>query len=105
MGEGWTLATIKTLADPNYYLLIWRTFWLSGVTTIICLVLALPVGYQLSVTSESLRRFLLLMIVVPFWSSFLIRIFSWKTLLHPEGLFKRFIVTQHLYQCRHIPSI
>jgi spermidine/putrescine transport system permease protein len=92
VGEGWTLDTIKQLADPNYYLLIWRTLWLSCLTTAICLCLALPVGYQLATTTTRLRHLLLLLIVVPFWSSFLIRIFAWKALLHPEGIFKQFLV-------------
>jgi spermidine/putrescine transport system permease protein len=94
--EGWTLETLKVLINPHYYVLIWRTLWLSSLTTIICLFLALPMGYQLAVTSKKARQFLLLLIVVPFWSSFLIRIFAWKTLLHPEGAFKAFLVWLHL---------
>ena len=96
VGTGWTWETIKALANPNYYLLIWRTFWLSACTTLACLFLSLPVGYQLAVISEKWRRLLLLMLVVPFWSSFLIRIFAWKTLLHPEGFLKNFLVSLHI---------
>ncbi len=98
VGDGWTLETLKTLADPSYYTLIWRTLWLSICTTLCCLILALPVGYQLAKTAPRPRRMLLLMIVVPFWSSFLIRIFAWKSLLHPEGAFKQFLVTIHLVE-------
>lgn len=96
IGEGWTLETIKSLANPNYYILIWRTVWLSSLTTAICLLLALPVGYQLASSSKEMRRLLLLLIVIAFWSSFLIRIFAWKSLLHPEGFFKNFLVWMHL---------
>jgi spermidine/putrescine transport system permease protein len=92
IGSGWTLETLKTLANPHYFSLIWRTLWLSIVTTLICLFLALPVGYQLATSSKNTRKILLLLIVVPFWSSFLIRIFAWKSLLHPEGAFKTFLV-------------
>lgn len=91
IGKGWTWDTIKTLADPNYFLLIRRTLWLAGMTTLICILLALPVGYQLSISSKKMQSFLLLLLVVPFWSSFLIRIFAWKSLLHPEGLFKQIL--------------
>jgi spermidine/putrescine transport system permease protein len=94
--EGWTLDTIKSLANPNYFLMIWRTLWLSSLTTLISVALALPIGYQLACTSKKLRQILLLLIVVPFWSSFLIRIFAWKTLLHPEGAFKQFLVWAHI---------
>lgn len=92
VGEGWTLVTLKSIVDPTYFALIWRTLWLSALTTLFCLLLALPVGYQLALVSPSLRKLLLLLFVVPFWSSFLIRIFAWKTLLHPEGMFKHLLV-------------
>ncbi len=94
--KGWTLDTIKGLANPHYYVLLWRTLWLSTATTFICLALALPVGYQLASASKRWQQLLLVMIVIPFWSSFLIRIFAWKTLLHPEGAFKSFLVALHL---------
>jgi spermidine/putrescine transport system permease protein len=96
IGEGWTLDTIRSLADPHYYVLIWRTIWLSTLTTIISLVLALPIGFHLATISKRMRGILLLLIVVPFWTSFLIRIFAWKTVLHPEGILKHFLVSIHL---------
>lgn len=96
VGNGWTLATLKSLLNPNYFLLIWRTLWLSSIATFFCLLLALPVAYQLALTSVRMRKLLLLLLVVPFWSSFLIRIFAWKTFLHPEGMFKKILVSLHL---------
>lgn len=85
--EGWTLQTFVDLFDFNLLLLLWRTFWLSALSTLICLLLALPMGYYLISVSPKWRNILLLMIVIPFWSSFLIRIFAWKTVLHPDGIF------------------
>lgn len=96
IGPGWTWDTVKNLLNPNYFLLIWRTLWLSALTTAFCILLALPVGYQLATLSKRWRHFLLLLIVMPFWSSFLIRIFAWKTLLHPEGFLKKTLVFLHL---------
>ena len=91
--EGWTLQSIQTLVHPSNLILIWRTCWLSVITTLICLLLALPVGYQLATCSKKWRKWLLLLIVVPFWTSFLIRIFAWKQVLHPEGILKQFLVS------------
>jgi spermidine/putrescine transport system permease protein len=85
--EGWTFRTIFGIYDYYFISLAWRTFWLSSLTTLLCLLLALPMGYQFLISSKQWRNFLLLMIIVPFWSSFLIRIFAWKTILHPEGGF------------------
>lgn len=96
VGEGWTLSTFYDLINVNYLVLLWRTLWLSCLTTAICIALSLPIGYYLAQTSAKKRNLLLLMIIVPFWSSFLIRIFAWKSLLHPEGAFKQVLVLLHL---------
>lgn len=98
VGEGWTLETIASLANPSYFILIFRTLWLSLLTTFFCVILALPIGYELAILSKRWRHLLLLIIVMPFWSSFLIRIFAWKTLLHPEGFFKKMLVALHLVE-------
>jgi len=94
--EGWTLDTVKSLFQKYYLVLIIRTLYLSALTTFFCLVLAVPVAYFLAQLSPKWRKTLLLLIIVPFWSSFLIRIFAWKSLLHPEGLLKKFLVALHL---------
>jgi spermidine/putrescine transport system permease protein len=89
VGPGWTLATLLSLANPSYLPVLWRTLWLSVATTAICLILALPTGYCIARASARWRRVLLLLVIVPFWTSFLIRIFAWKVVLHPDGLLKR----------------
>jgi spermidine/putrescine transport system permease protein len=89
VGEGWTLQTFLGLGNLMYLKLLLRTLWLSAITTLVTLLLAVPVGYHLITISKKKRNLLLLMLIVPFWSSLLIRIFAWKTLLHPEGIFHR----------------
>lgn len=94
--EGWTLENFYAVMDPNYLIIIWRTVWLSLLTTFLCLLFALPTGYYLALAPPKWRRLLLLLIIMPFWSSFLVRIFAWKALLHPEGLIKKSLVFLHL---------
>lgn len=96
IGEGWTLENIYTLADSSYLKLILYTVWISMLATFFCLALGLPVGYQLARASNRTRQLILLLIIVPFWSSFLVRIFAWKSLLHPEGFFKNILVHLHI---------
>jgi spermidine/putrescine transport system permease protein len=96
IGEGWSLEAIGELINPNYTTLILRTLFLGITTTFFCLFLALPVGYQMTLISKRVRHLLMLLLVLPFWSSFLIRIFAWKMLLHPEGYIKNFLVSIHL---------
>ena len=98
IGAGWTLATLKSLANPNYPTIVWRTIWLSLATTAICILLAVPTGYFMARLRPRWQQVLLLLVIVPFWTSFLVRIFAWKVLLHPEGPLKRALVAMHLAQ-------
>lgn len=93
VGTGWSLEAIESLWNSYYGVLIVRTLFLGVATTAICLLLALPVGYYMAIMPKRYRSLLVLLIILPFWSSFLIRIFAWKILLHPEGLIKNFLVT------------
>ena len=92
VGPGWTTATLAAVADPQYVPIVWRTVWLSLLATAVCLLLATPAGYAIARAEPRLRARLLLLVIVPFWTSFLIRVFAWKTLLHPEGSLKRALV-------------
>ena len=88
IGAGWTLDTLRSLGNPSYPAILWRTIWLSAVTTAVCLLLATPVAYVTARAPERWRHLLLLAVVVPFWTSFLVRIFAWKVVLHPDGPLK-----------------
>lgn len=94
--DGWTLQNIRELAAPHSLVLIWRTFWISTLATFITVTLATPVGFYLSRLKKRWQNILLLIIVLPFWISFLIRVFAWKSLLHPEGSFKKLLVFLHI---------
>jgi spermidine/putrescine transport system permease protein len=96
IGAGWTLETLRSLGNPNYPIIIWRTLYLSLLTTITCIILATPAGYCLARAGARWRQILLILVIIPFWTSFLIRIFAWKTLLHPEGWIKKSLVALHL---------
>lgn len=96
VGPGWTLATLREVEDPAYLPVLWRTFWLSGGGTVICLALALPMAFQMARAGQRMRQVLLLLVVIPFLSNFLIRIFAWKSLLHPEGPLTKLLIGLHL---------
>ena len=96
IGAGWTLETLFNLGNPSYPAIIWRTLYLSLLTAVACILLATPVGYCLARAGKRWRHTLLLLVIVPFWTSFLIRIFAWKNLLHPEGFIKKSLVFLHI---------
>lgn len=88
IGSGWTLETVRALWTPGNLAIAWRTLWIGLLTTAICLVLAVPTGYAIARASERWRNRLLMLVIIPFWTSFLVRVFAWRSLLHPEGLIK-----------------
>lgn len=92
IGSGWTLETIKNLQNPSYPSIIWRTFWQGIVSTLVCILIAIPVSYQLSRMESRLKNIFLLLIIVPFWTNFLIRIFAWKIFLSSSGFFHHALV-------------
>jgi len=63
-----------------------RTFWIAGVVTAICLVIAFPVAHQIATASPKLRSILLMLVLLPFWTSLLVRTSAWVVLLQPKGL-------------------
>lgn len=92
IGDGWTTRTVMAMSNPSYPAIIWRTFWMGVVSTAISIVLAVPISYQLSRMTEKWRNVFLMLIVVPFWTNFLIRVYAWKVFLHPSGPFKMLLV-------------
>ena len=97
IGAGWTLETLRSLGNPNYPAILWRTLWLVGAHH-----RALPAAGHAGRLLHGPRRrraggtLLLLAVIVPFWTSFLVRIFAWKVLLHPEGALKHLLVALRL---------
>jgi len=65
---------------------------MSAATTAICILLAVPCGYFMARVRDTWRQTLLLLVIVPFWTNFLVRVFAWKELLHPEGLVKNILL-------------
>jgi spermidine/putrescine transport system permease protein len=92
IGDGWTMNTWLDILQPSYPMVVWRTLWLSAATTAICMLLAIPVAYWLARLSREKRNWMLLLIILPFWTNFLIRIFAWWSLLHSEGWLKHALV-------------
>jgi ABC-type spermidine/putrescine transport system permease subunit I len=96
IGSGWTLSQFKVFTEKATLVLLWRTVWISAVVTAICLVLALPVSWCIARVSPAWRSRLLLLVIVPFWTNFLIRVFAWNQILHSEGPLAKFFRSIHL---------
>ncbi len=81
----WTLEGYARVFDPLYGEILWRSVWIAAVSTFLCLVLALPLALYIA-RSAGHKTLLLNLVMLPFWTSFLIRTYAWMFLLRDTGL-------------------
>jgi len=82
---------------PIYLQIFLRSLWMAVVTTAVCLLVSYPVAYYIAVIASARRRNLLLgLVVIPFWTSFLIRTYAWMFILRTEGLANRLLMAAGL---------
>ncbi len=85
-GEGnFTLEYISDVAQ--YSNIFIRSIWLAAIATVICLVLAYPVSFQLARMDLKQQSTMVMIMVLPMWMNFLLRTYAWMTLLGNEGIF------------------
>jgi spermidine/putrescine transport system permease protein len=81
-----TLENYAGVGDPIYLRIVVRSIVYAALTTAICLAAGYPVAYLIGRASERSRNLLLMAVMVPFWTSFLIRTYAWVTILKSQGL-------------------
>jgi putative spermidine/putrescine transport system permease protein len=75
-----------------YVPLFWRTFWISGAVTLACLLLGYPVAYLLSTLPLRYSNLLMIFVLLPFWTSLLVRTTAWIALLQNQGVINSLLV-------------
>ena len=79
--------------DQRIYLAAFaRTFWISGSVTLICLLLGYPVAYLLATLPPRQSNRLMIFVIVPFWTSLLVRTTAWYVLLQPSGVVNSILI-------------
>jgi spermidine/putrescine transport system permease protein len=78
--------------DPLYLKIFLRSFKIAGITTVICFLLGYPMAYWLATRPKKWRNTLLLLIMIPFWTNFLIRTYAWILILQDTGLVNQFLL-------------
>jgi spermidine/putrescine transport system permease protein len=82
-----SVANYVRALDPLYLRILWRSLVLAFATTALCLVVGYPVAWWLGrVVPERHRTLLLTLVILPFWTSFLVRMYAWIVLLRTEGV-------------------
>lgn len=79
---------VKMLGKGFFWDAYWLTLWLAAVATIATSVIAFPAAYTLSFrASETVRRWVVFLLIIPFFTSYLVRTYSWQVLLAENGVF------------------
>jgi spermidine/putrescine transport system permease protein len=82
---GFDTAQIERLADPIYLRIYWDTLVMASTGTLGCLIIGYPFAYYLATKVGRNRALLLLLVVLPFWTSLLIRTYAWVLILSEQG--------------------
>ncbi len=80
----WTLSNITALGAYSQTFI--RSIWYAFIATVICLVLAYPIAYIMSRSGMTKQRTIMMLVMLPMWMNFLIRTYSWITLLANTGI-------------------
>ncbi|WP_373778200.1 spermidine/putrescine ABC transporter permease PotB [Glaesserella sp.] len=74
------------LIDPLYSQVLWNSLYMAGIATVICLIVGYPFAFMIAKLPEKYRPFLLFLVVLPFWTNSLIRIYGMKIFLGVKGV-------------------
>ena len=89
---GWSLANFKLLFTDDLYLAAWlSSLRIAATSTLATLLLGYPMAYAIARARSNWRPLLLMLVVLPFWTSFLIRIYAWMGLLAENGILNQFL--------------
>src|ERR1700726_3192740 len=91
----WTRESYQRLVDPIYLAILWRSFWIAGASTGFCLLLGFPLALFISRSDKRKNRYLSL-VMLPFWTSFLVRTYAWMFLLRDTGLINSLLLSLHV---------
>lgn len=92
----WT--NLSDVFTGTYVRIFVRSLFYAGFTTFACAVVGYPVAYCLGKASDRWRNVLLMLVMIPFWTSFLIRTYAWITILNENGLLNAFLQSARLTQ-------
>lgn len=88
-----TLDNYLKILNPSYLKVLGNSLKLAAITTIICLLVGYPFGYLMAKASPKRRTVLMLLVIVPFWTNALVRVYGWRILLMGDGPVNTFLLT------------
>ena len=82
----------RFFAEEAYVRVLLNTFWIAVLATVACLVIGYPFAYLMTIVPGRCAGLLLIAVLLPFWSSLLVRTFAWQVLLRDTGVINRFLL-------------
>lgn len=78
--------------DPLYVDAYLQSLKVAAISTVICLLIGYPLAWAVAHSKPSMRTILLLLVILPSWTSFLVRVYAWMGLLNNNGILNRFLL-------------
>lgn len=91
--QPWTIENYQRLLDPLYGGILWRSLVMSVAATGLCLVVAFPVALFIARAEPRWKNIYLYLVILPFWTSFLVRTYAWMFLLRDSGLINSLLLS------------
>lgn len=89
-----TLGNFAELFRSSVYLTVfWRSLWMGTLTTVLCLLLSYPLALFIVLQPRHWRSILILLVLIPFWTNFLVRTYAWMVILNNTGLINSLITS------------
>jgi len=89
---GFTLEHYRAIAEGMYLKIFLRSFGYAFLTTLFTLLLAFPIAYYMSFASLRVKTIIMVMIMIPFWTNFLVRMYALMTIMGESGLINQFLM-------------
>jgi len=76
--------------DPLYLRIFLRTIWIAGISTILCLLIGYPIAFWIASLSPKRGSTMIMLLMIPFWTNFLVRTYAWLLILRDQGFINTF---------------
>jgi putrescine transport system permease protein len=83
-------------SDPLYVISYMKSLQIAAFSTLLLLLIGYPISYAMTRTPRRLQAVLVVLVILPFWTSFLIRIYAWMNILQHDGLLNQLLLTLHI---------
>ncbi len=92
-------------ADPLYIGIFWRSFLIAILTTVICFLIGYPLAYWMASQPAHRQNTLMLLMMIPYWTNYIVRTYAWRTILTREGILNQVLIALNLVSVENPPIL